>query len=75
MTWTSKKQYVVARFSVEVEFMSMFHGICEALWLKMLTKVGFPIQGLMTLYCDNKVAISIVHDPVQHDRTKHVEVD
>ena len=27
------------------------------------------------LYCDNKAAISISENPVQHDRTKHVEVD
>ena len=29
----------------------------------------------MKLYCDNKVACDISHNPVQHDRTKHVEVD
>ena len=29
----------------------------------------------MKLYCDNKVVISIAHNPVLHDRTKHVEVD
>ena len=29
----------------------------------------------MKLYCDNKVVINIVHNPIQHDRTKHVEVD
>ncbi|BAT82399.1 hypothetical protein VIGAN_03241200 [Vigna angularis var. angularis] len=29
----------------------------------------------MKLYCDNKSAIEIAHNPVQHDRTKHVEID
>ena len=29
----------------------------------------------MQLYCDNKATISIAHNPVHHDRTKHVEVD
>ena len=29
----------------------------------------------MRLYCDNKSAISIAHNPVQHDRMKHIEVD
>ena len=29
----------------------------------------------MKLYCDNKSAISIAYNLVQHDRTKHIEVD
>ena len=29
----------------------------------------------MKLYYDNKAAISIAHNPVQHDRIKHVEID
>jgi len=27
------------------------------------------------LYCDNKAAIKIAHNPVQHDQTKHLEID
>lgn len=29
----------------------------------------------MKIYCDNKSAINIAHNLVQHDRTKHIEVD
>ena len=29
----------------------------------------------MNLFCDNKATIDISHNPIQHDRTKHVEVD
>ena len=32
-------------------------------------------EGPMILYCDNKSAITIAHNPVQHDRTKHIKVD
>jgi hypothetical protein len=29
----------------------------------------------MKVYCDNKIAISIDHNLVLRDRTKHIEVD
>ena len=51
-------------------------GICELLWLKFLLQdVGVNHSQPMKLFCDNKVARDIAHNPVQHDRTKHVEVD
>ncbi|XP_073016671.1 uncharacterized protein [Primulina eburnea] len=76
VTWRSKKQNVVARSSAEAEFRAMANGICEAIWVQRLLQdmrieAALPIR----LYCDNKAAISIAHNPVQHDRTKHFEVD
>ncbi|KAL6294169.1 hypothetical protein ACE6H2_002311 [Prunus campanulata] len=76
VTWRSKKQNVVALSSAEAEFRGMTKGICELLWLrKLLTEIGYAPTLGMHLQCDNKAAISIAHNPVQHDRTKHVEVD
>lgn len=54
----------------------MSHGICKILWLKrVLGELRRPIERLMKLHWDNKVVISIAHNPVQHDMTKHVEID
>ncbi|KAM2304215.1 hypothetical protein ACFXTH_023944 [Malus domestica] len=54
----------------------MAQGICEILWLrKLLLGLGFKLEETMKLYCDNKFARDIADNPVQHDRTKHVEVD
>lgn len=76
VTWRSKKQSVVARSSAEAEFRAMAQGICEILWLKqILEELKKPMEYPLRLYCDNKAAISIAHNPVQHDRTKHVEID
>ncbi|CAN6563085.1 unnamed protein product [Malus baccata var. baccata] len=76
VTWRSKKQKVVSRSSAEAEFRGMAHGICELLWLrKLLEGLGFKPKETMRLYCDNKSARDIADNPVQHDRTKHVEVD
>ena len=41
----------------------------------MLTEIGFAPKCEMKLFCDNKAAIDISHNLVQHDPTKHVEVD
>ncbi|KAK9924401.1 hypothetical protein M0R45_032770 [Rubus argutus] len=76
VTWKSKKQKVVARSSAEAEYRGMAHGVCELLWLKnLLHDLGFGLKSTMQLYCDNRAAIDISQNPVQHDRTKHVEVD
>lgn len=75
-SWRSKKQNVVARSSAEAEFQAMALGICKLLWMKIiLDDLKIKCNGPMKLYCDNKSAINIAHNPVQHDRTKHVEVD
>jgi len=66
----------MARLSAEAEFQGMDHGVCELLWIqKVLTDLRVHYTNLITLHCDNKVAISIAHNRVQQDRTKHVEID
>ncbi|BBH08859.1 hypothetical protein Prudu_021187 [Prunus dulcis] len=76
VTWRSKKQNVVALSIAEAEFRGMTKGICELLWLrKLLTELGYKPTCTMNLFCDNKTAIAIAQNLVQHDHTKHVEVD
>ena len=76
VTWRRKKQNVVARSSAGAKFRGMALGICEALWLRLLLMdLGYLSRQPIRLYCDNKVACDVAHNPVQYDRTKHVEVD
>ena len=50
--------------------------MCEGLWLqKLLEELHITIELPIQLYCDNKVVISISHNPVQNDKTKHIEVN
>jgi len=76
VTWSSKKQNVVARSSAEAEFRIMDQGVCELRWMKIiLDDLKIKYEALMGLACDNKPAISITHNPVQHDRIKYIEID
>ncbi|XP_025013471.2 sterol 3-beta-glucosyltransferase UGT80A2 isoform X3 [Ricinus communis] len=76
VTWRSKKQNVVSLSSAEAEYRALHHATTELAWLKILLKeLGFGPKKPMVLYCDNTAAIEIANNPVQHDRTKHIEVD
>ncbi|RVW29079.1 Copia protein [Vitis vinifera] len=70
-----QKQHVVARSSAEAEFQAMALGICELMWLKgLLRELQVNLENPMRPYCGNKSTINIAHNPVQHDRTKHVKI-
>ncbi|GJW94235.1 putative RNA-directed DNA polymerase [Tanacetum coccineum] len=76
VTWKSKKQKVVSLSSAEAEFRGIAKGLAEALWIrKLVSEIGFPPKESIRIMSDNKAAIQISENPVQHDRTKHVEVD
>ncbi|RVW27193.1 Retrovirus-related Pol polyprotein from transposon RE1 [Vitis vinifera] len=42
---------------------------------RLLEELKMTGSSPMKLYCDNEVTISVAHNPVLHDYTKHVEVD
>lgn len=49
-------------------------GVCELLWLKItLEDLKIKWDGPMRLHRDSKSTINIAHNPVQYDRTKHIE--
>lgn len=65
-----------ARSSAEAELRAIAEGICELIWVeKIMEDLQLPISSPKMLYCDSKSAISIVNNPVQHDRMKHVRID
>ena len=41
----------------------------------LLEELEIDLLLPMNVYCDNRAAISIAHNPIHHDHTKHVEVD
>ena len=76
VSWRSKKQGVVARSTAEAEYRAMALGVSELVWLKGLMKELHLHDGApLLLKCDSKAAVDIANNPVQHDRTKHIEID
>ena len=76
ISWWSKKQTFVVRFSTEAKYCALTDTTSELLWLRWLLKdLGIFTSSATLLYCDNQSAIHIAHNDVFHERTKHIEID
>jgi hypothetical protein len=75
-TWAAKRQPVVSRSSAEAEYRAVANGVAEASWLRqLLHELHSPLQRATLIYYDNVSAVYLSTNPVQHQRTKHVEID
>jgi hypothetical protein len=77
ISWSSKRQPVVSRSSAKAEYRAVANGVAEASWLRQLLAELHSLLAKSTLvYCDNVSTVYLsTTNPVQHQRTKHVEID
>jgi hypothetical protein len=76
VSWSAKRQTVVSRSSAEAEYRVVANGVAEATWLRQLLHELQTLPSRCTLvYCDNISAVYLSTNPVQHQHTKHVEID
>ncbi|GJS55141.1 retrovirus-related pol polyprotein from transposon TNT 1-94 [Tanacetum coccineum] len=74
VSWSSKKQDCTLMSTAEAEYMSLSSCCAQVLWMRtQLTDYGFHFDKI-PMYCDSKAAIAISCNPVQHSRTKHIDV-
>nr|GEY28116.1 retrovirus-related Pol polyprotein from transposon TNT 1-94 [Tanacetum cinerariifolium] len=71
-SWFLKKQTVLAISTTEAEYVSARKACQQALWMKQAL-IDYDVRlDDVPIMCDNKGAIS--KNPVQHSRTKHIEI-
>jgi hypothetical protein len=76
VSWSSKRQPVVSRSSAEAKYRVVANGVAEAVWLRQLLHELHSLLAMSTLvFCDNVSAVYLSTNLVQHQRTKHVEID
>ncbi|XP_021734041.1 uncharacterized protein LOC110700747 [Chenopodium quinoa] len=76
ISWSSKRQPTLSKSSAEAEYRGVANVVAEACWLRnLLLELHCPLRRATVAYCDNVSAIYLSHNPVQHQRTKHVEMD
>jgi hypothetical protein len=75
VSWQSCKQKVVALSSCEAEYIAAATATCQGVWLaRLLADMLDGKASTPVLRVDKKSAISLIKNPVHHDRTKHIEV-
>ncbi|GJU29813.1 copia protein [Tanacetum coccineum] len=74
ISWSSKKQKSTAISSTEAEYITLSGCCAQILWMcSQLSDYGFQFN-MIPLYCDNKSAIALCFNNVQHSRAKHNDV-
>ncbi|GJW04212.1 hypothetical protein Tco_1563068 [Tanacetum coccineum] len=70
----SKKQTALAISTTEAEYVSARKTCQQALWMKQAL-IDYDVRlDDVPIMCDNKGAIDLSKNPVQHSRTKHIEI-
>ncbi|GKD03473.1 ribonuclease H-like domain-containing protein [Tanacetum coccineum] len=76
LSWSSKRQPTLSCSSAEAEYCSVANAITETCWLRNLLRGLHTLVSSATLvYYDNVSAVYLSCNPVQHQRTKHIEID
>ena len=74
ISWQCKKQTIVATSTTEAEYVAAANCCGQVLWIQnQMLDYGFNFMNTK-IYIDNQSTISIVKNPVFHQRTKHIEI-
>ncbi|XP_042758131.1 uncharacterized mitochondrial protein AtMg00810-like [Lactuca sativa] len=76
LSWSSKRQGTISRSSAEAEYRGVANAVAERCWLhNLLRELHYPPPSATLVYCDNVSAVYLSTNPVQHQHTKHIEID
>ena len=60
--------------TTEAEYVAADSCCAQLLWMRKTLKDYGVIFDKVPLLCDNESAIKIAYNPVQHTRTKHIDM-
>ena len=74
ISWLSKKQNYMSLSTAEAEYITEGSSCSQLLWMRQMLSDYSISQSIMAIFCDNTSAINISKNPVQHSRTKHIDI-
>jgi hypothetical protein len=74
VSWSSKKQTSVALSTAEDDYVAAGQYCTQLLWMRQtLRDFGYNLSKV-PLLCDNESAIRLANNPIEHSRTKHIDI-
>ncbi|GJW22157.1 retrotransposon protein, putative, ty1-copia subclass [Tanacetum coccineum] len=74
VSWSSKRHKSVAISSMEAKYIALSGCCAQVLWMRsQLTDYGLGFNKI-PMYCDNKSAIALCCNNVQHSRSKYIDI-
>nr|GFA51702.1 hypothetical protein [Tanacetum cinerariifolium] len=74
ISWSSKRKKSAAISSTEAEYIALSGCCAQILWMRsQLLDYGLGFNKI-PMYCDNKSAIALCCNNVQHSRSKHIDI-
>nr|GEX65405.1 ribonuclease H-like domain-containing protein [Tanacetum cinerariifolium] len=68
--------YAFKSINAETEYRGVANAVVETCWLRnLLRELHTPLSSTTFVYCDNVSAVYLSCNPVQHQCTKHIEID
>ncbi|KAI3692850.1 hypothetical protein L6452_32674 [Arctium lappa] len=74
ISWASKKQNYVSISTAEAEYVTAASCCAQVLWMKTQLRDYGMLYKIVPIYWDSKSAIAISVNPVQHTKTKHIDM-
>nr|GEX10404.1 ribonuclease H-like domain-containing protein [Tanacetum cinerariifolium] len=76
LSWSAKRQHAISRSSAKAEYRGVANVVAETTWIRNLFReLHSPLLTATLVYCDNVSAVYMSVNHVQHQRTKHIEID
>ncbi|KAI3754595.1 hypothetical protein L1987_54382 [Smallanthus sonchifolius] len=73
-SWQCKKQHTVSNSTTEAEYVDASACFSQVIWMQhQLLDYGLTFLNT-PIFCDNEAAVLIVKNPVQHSKTKHIDI-
>ncbi|GJU55605.1 retrovirus-related pol polyprotein from transposon TNT 1-94 [Tanacetum coccineum] len=74
VSWSSKREKSDAISSTKAEYIALSGCCAQVFWMRsQLTDYGLGFNKI-PMYCDNKNAIPLCYNNVQHSRSKHIDI-